>query len=108
MGHSRPDPLARPAGSPRRPTVLIVDDQASMRDTLEVLLRTHGYRILQSASGAEALETVRRHRVDVVLLDLHLGDGIDGFAVLGQLRCRFPEVEVIVCSGDRSIRQAVR
>ena len=108
MGHTRPDVLTRPAGSPRRPTVLIVDDDPSLRDTLEVVLRVHGYRILKAEDGAAALEMVRRHRIDVVFLDVNLGEGPDGFAVLEQIRSRFADVEVIMCSIDREVPQAVR
>src|SRR5690349_20852258 len=114
MGHTRPDPLARPAGTPRRPTVLIVDDDPSIRDTLDFILRAHGYRILKAEDGIGALEVVRRHRVDVVLLDVHLGckppnpGDIDGFAVLDHIRKRFADIEVIMCSADRDVESAVR
>src|SRR5579883_728860 len=107
MANSRPD-LARPAQAPRRPTVLVVDDDPSLRDTMEVLLRGHGYRILKAESGPSALETIRRHRVDVAFLDIHLGKDMDGFDVLGQIRSRFPDVEAIMCSIDRDVQSAVR
>src|SRR5262245_25703426 len=111
MGHNRPDPLARPAGSPRRPTVLIADDDPSVRETLSVVLGPHGYRIFKADDGPGALDVVRRHRVDVVLLDAQLpapSGEPDGFALLGQLRARFPDVEVIMCSVDRDVDAAVR
>ena len=108
MGQPRPDLQPRPVQPPRRPTVLIVDDDQSLRDTLEVLLRPQSYRVLKCEGGALALDVVRRQRVDVVFLDVHLGTHPDGFEVLEQLRGRFPEVEVIMCSVDRDVQAAVR
>ncbi len=108
MGPSRPDVSPRSAAAPRRPTILIADGDASLRNTLDAVLRSRGYRILQAADGATTLDLVRRYRIDVVFLDVRCGQSGDGFEVLGQIRARFPEVEVIMCSADREVQPAVR
>jgi two-component system chemotaxis response regulator CheY len=63
-------------------TVLVVDDDDDLRETVEVLLRAHGYRVATAASGLEALEWLRERAADtcVVLLDLMM-PGMDGFTL---------------------------
>ena len=66
------------------PTILIVDDDASLRLLCRVNLELDGYRVLEASTAGEALELIRRGRVDAVLLDVHLADG-DGRDLLRQL-----------------------
>ena len=108
MGTPRPDPPARVTESGRRPTVLLVDDERPVRQVLDAVLRPHGYRLFEAEDGAGALELVRRHRVDVILLDDELGGEPDGLAVLMQVRQRFPDVEVIMFSAKGDVDAAVR
>jgi CheY-like chemotaxis protein len=63
-------------------TVLVVDDDDDLRETVEVLLRAHGHRVATAASGLEALEWLRHRAADtcVVLLDLMM-PGMDGFTL---------------------------
>ena len=88
--------------------MLIADRDPSLRDTLDAILRGRGYRILQAEDGGAVLDLVRRYRVDVLFLDVRCGHAHDGFEVLGQVRSRFPDVEVIMCSADREVQPAVR
>jgi CheY-like chemotaxis protein len=59
-----------------QPTVLVVDDDADMRELIATLLVPH-YRVAQAASGAECLDYVRRKAPDLVLLDVMMRD-LDG------------------------------
>jgi CheY-like chemotaxis protein len=59
------------------PTLLIVDDHASVRFTLEYVFGMH-YRVLTAPSGAAAVEMVRANLVNAALVDLHM-PGMDGF-----------------------------
>ncbi len=63
-------------------TVLVVDDDDDLRETVEVLLRAHGYQVATAASGLEALDWLRERAADtcVVLLDLMM-PGMDGFTL---------------------------
>ena len=65
--------------------ILVVDDDADLRRLLDRELQAAGYRVTQSASGAEAIERARRHQPTLVLLDLNLPD-LDGIEVLRQLK----------------------
>ncbi len=66
-------------------TILIVDDQASMRDVLEGLLEKQGYNLAFAASGAEALNKAAQIIPDVILLDVMMPD-MDGFEVCKHFR----------------------
>jgi DNA-binding response OmpR family regulator len=65
-------------------TVLILDDDESLRFLCRVNLELDGYRVLEGASLAEARETLAAERVDAILLDVHLTDG-DGRELLREL-----------------------
>ena len=89
--------------------VLIVDDEAEIREALEGILREEGYVVTTSATATEALELVRDADYDVVLLDIWLPDK-DGLETLGEIRrgenANAPEVVII--SGHGTIESAVR
>jgi two-component system KDP operon response regulator KdpE len=76
--------------------VLVVDDEAPMRRTLQIGLRAQGYEVLIAADGRTALQACREDAHDVVLLDLGLPDR-SGFEVLRELRT-WSEIPVIVVS----------
>ncbi len=59
------------------PRILVVDDEAAMRESLKDWLSEDGYQVGQAAGGAEAIEMVRSHPWDVLLLDLKM-PGMDG------------------------------
>jgi DNA-binding response OmpR family regulator len=66
-------------------TILVVDDEPSLRDALSYTLRKEGYRVELAASGLEAIRAARRERPDAVVLDVML-PGIDGLQVCRTLR----------------------
>jgi DNA-binding response OmpR family regulator len=66
-------------------TVVIVEDDPSISDLVELYLRQAGYRVLQAPSGERGLELVRDHQPDLVVLDIGL-PGIDGLEVCRRLR----------------------
>ena len=89
--------------------VLIVDDEAEIRETLESILRDEGYIVTTSATATEALELIHDATYDVVLLDIWLPDR-DGLETLGEIR-RIEQQnapEVIIISGHGTIESAVR
>ena len=65
--------------------VLIVDDEAEIRESLESILREEGYLVTTAATAGEALELLRDAAYDVVLLDIWLPDR-DGLDTLGEIR----------------------
>ena len=86
--------------------ILIVDDEAFIRENLERILREDGYRPFSTASGEEAVKQVGEEEVDLVLLDLNLGSR-SGLEVLRALREIDPDVLVIIITGYGTVESAV-
>jgi two-component system, OmpR family, KDP operon response regulator KdpE len=88
----------RAAAGPRttKALALVVEDEATMRKLLRVALVSHGFRVVEATSGAEALRAAAAYVPDVILLDLGLAD-MDGIAVVKQLR-EWAAIPVIVVS----------
>jgi DNA-binding response OmpR family regulator len=78
----------------RRRTVLVVDDEAVLRDTLAFTLQREGYDVLLAADGQQGLAMARERQPDLVLLDLMM-PGLDGLSLCGSLR-RESSVPVLV------------
>ncbi len=89
------------------PTILVVDDETQIRNTLEGVLADEGYKTLLAGSGEECLEVLRHKAADVVLLDIWL-PGMDGLETLEKLVESEDHPEVIIISGHGNIEQAVR
>ena len=79
-------------------TVLIVDDDVTIRSTLAEAVRSWGYRTIEAASIAETLALVDREQPEAVLLDVKLPDG-SGISMLGKLKKRSPELVIIMITG---------
>lgn len=87
-------------------TVLIVDDELAIRETMEEILNYDGYAVLKASSGAEALKLVEKTEPDVIMLDIKM-PGMDGFEVLENLKTRGVPAPVIVISGHGTLETAV-
>jgi DNA-binding NtrC family response regulator len=87
-------------------TVLIVDDDEGMRDTLTAILKRE-YRVLKVTSGEAALLILNREDIDLILLDVRL-PGISGFEVLRIVKENFALIEVIMISAINEIETAVQ
>ena len=92
--------------NPKPKTVLIVDDDEGMRDTLNAILR-RDYRVLRAATGEAALAILNREDVDLMLLDVRL-PGIGGFDVLRIVKENYSLIEVIMISAITEIETAVQ
>jgi type II secretory ATPase GspE/PulE/Tfp pilus assembly ATPase PilB-like protein/CheY-like chemotaxis protein len=68
-------------------TVLLVDDEDTLRRVMRDLLVRDGYEVVEARTGVEALDQTDRHAPDVIVLDLNL-PGMDGYSVLSELRSR--------------------
>ena len=87
-------------------TLLIVDDERSLRFSLSEWARDSGYQPLEAAGGREAVELAHEQPLGAILLDLKLG-AEDGLEVLRRLRQDDPTVPVIMLTGHGSIKHAV-
>jgi two-component system response regulator AtoC len=86
--------------------VLVVDDEASMRHLLTVILTDHGREVRAVANAAEALEELGARDYDLVLTDVRM-PGMDGLALLGEIQRRSPGTTVIVMSAYGSHDAAI-
>jgi DNA-binding response OmpR family regulator len=91
--------------------ILVVDDEASVRHLLQVMLTTEGYQPLLAANGAEALQIAHEHLPALVLLDWMMPI-LDGIATLQALRndpatARLPVVMLTARQGDSDMAQAM-
>ena len=89
------------------PNILIVDDEAGIRDSVAGVLTDEGYSASSAESGEACLERLRKGAFDVVLLDIWL-PGIDGLETLERIRQLDNPPEVIMISGHGTIETAVR
>ncbi|MGA8151028.1 MAG: sigma-54 dependent transcriptional regulator [Terriglobales bacterium] len=88
-------------------SILIVDDESSIRQSLAEVLQDEGYAATQADSGEACLEALRKRAFDLVLLDIWL-PGIDGLETLEKIREIETAPEVIMISGHGTIETAVR
>jgi two-component system OmpR family response regulator len=89
------------APSFRPATVLVVDDDADIRDLIVGQLRQENYRLLAAANLAELRQTLRDEDVDLIVLDLNLPDG-DGLSLCRELRADGSDVQIIMVTARGS------
>jgi two-component system nitrogen regulation response regulator NtrX len=88
-------------------SVLIVDDEEGIRETLSGIFQDEGYNVITAASGEEALNILKEQSPDLVLLDVWLS-GIDGVETLQEIKKTNPELPVVIISGHGNIELAVK
>ena len=89
------------------PSVLIVDDEASIRQTLSGILSDDGFEVQTAANGYEALKIITSESPDIVLLDIWM-QGMDGIETLKEIKKENPTIPVILISGHGTIETAVK
>ncbi|MGB7068410.1 MAG: sigma-54 dependent transcriptional regulator [Pyrinomonadaceae bacterium] len=89
-------------------SILIVDDEPGIRDTLRGVLEDEGFDVETAASGEDALAIVEKQGFACILLDIWLGDGVDGLDTLATLRDKGNDSAVVMISGHGNIETAVR
>ena len=88
-------------------SILIVDDEPGIRDTLRGVMEDEGFAVEAVASGEECLAALERRAFSCVLLDVWL-PGIDGLETLGQLRAAGSDAAVVIISGHGNVETAVK
>jgi DNA-binding NtrC family response regulator len=92
---------------PAAGSVLIVDDEAAIRESLETLLELEGYAVQSAASGEEGLARIGERSFDLVLLDLALPDR-DGMDLLSEIHLQDPGLSIIMVTAYGTVENAVR
>ena len=85
---------------------MIVDDEPSIRTSLEGVLEDEGFKVICASDGHEALKTMEEDMPDLVLLDIWM-PGIDGIETLKRMRELYPALQVVMISGHGTIETAV-
>lgn len=92
-------------------TILIVDDDPRIRRTYARVLVGRGYRVIDAEDGHSGLSVLRRHRVDLVVTDVHM-PGMGGLGLLERMRAdaslASTRVLVMTATGDRGTRERAR
>jgi len=89
-----------------QPLILVVDDEAHLRNSLSALLGLHGFAVVTADGGRAAIELLKSQQFDLVLLDLFMPD-VDGHQVMDFIIEQQLDTCVIVVSGDVSIDSAI-
>ena len=93
------------SGRSGRRTVLVVDDDRDMVETCARILQRGGYDCLTATGGREALDLLRRHRLDLILTDLRMPE-MDGLTLLANARRDAPKVPVVIFTAYGSMETA--
>jgi two-component system, NtrC family, nitrogen regulation response regulator NtrX len=89
-----------------KPRILVIDDEASIRDSLRVTLEYADYEVIGAATGQDGLALAERESPDLVLLDIKM-PGTDGMEVLNRLHARDETLPIIMISGHGTTSTAV-
>jgi len=87
--------------------VLVVDDDAPIRDSLEKILKRDGYAIQTAADGESALKIIRHQPVNLILADLRMPN-MDGLQLLKAVKILSPEIEVVLMTAYGEVDIAVQ
>jgi two-component system response regulator PilR (NtrC family) len=88
-------------------SILVVDDERSMRELLEILLRKEGHEVATEADAVSAIARARQAPFDLVVTDLRLGQG-SGIDVLRAVRAESPATEVVMVTAFATTENAVQ
>jgi len=83
------------------PTILVVDDDEEICETISNLLTDAGFAVQTAATGREALAIVDEAPVDMMVADIRLPDGLDGLTMVRKARMRHPGLKCLFISGNR-------
>lgn len=88
--------------------ILIIDDEAPIQESLSGILDDEGFGTICASSAEEGLEILDEENIDLILLDIWLGDNMDGMTALGKIKDNNPHLPVVMISGHGTIETAVQ
>jgi UDP-3-O-[3-hydroxymyristoyl] N-acetylglucosamine deacetylase len=88
-------------------TILVVDDEAQIRNTLRGVLSDEGFDVLEAENGRAALEVLAKQKPRLAIVDIWMPE-VDGIELVQRMRTKAPRVPIIVISGHGTIETAVR
>jgi len=87
-------------------TILVVDDEDDVRESVREVLSDEGYRVVDTADGARVLDMIRDEKPELVLLDIWMPQ-VDGIGLLKEIKIQEPDINVVMVSGHGNIHTAV-
>ncbi len=87
-------------------TILVVDDEDGVRESVREVLSDEGYRVVDTADGTRVLEMIRDEKPELVLLDIWMPQ-VDGIGLLKEIKSHEPDINVVMVSGHGNIHTAV-
>jgi DNA-binding NtrC family response regulator len=93
--------------APTPPSVLIVDDETGILETLSILLKNEGFTPVVALGGKQGLERIQALNPDIVLTDVRMPN-VNGLAILSAARSKDPDVPVILMTAQADLRSAIQ
>jgi UDP-3-O-acyl N-acetylglucosamine deacetylase len=87
-------------------TILVVDDEDDVRESVREVLSDEGYRVVDTADGTRVLEMIKDEKPELVLLDIWMPQ-VDGIGLLKEIKSQEPDINVVMVSGHGNIHTAV-
>lgn len=87
-------------------TILVVDDEDGVRESVREVLTDEGYRVVDTADGTRVLKMIKEEKPELVLLDIWMPQ-VDGIGLLKEIKNQEPEINVVMVSGHGNIHTAV-
>ncbi len=88
------------------PSILVIDDEAAIRETLREILEYEKYEVTLAEDGAKGLQLLQKNSYDVVLSDVKM-PGIDGMELLDRVQALAPDVPMVMISGHGTVEMAI-
>jgi len=79
-------------------TILIIDDDATIREYLHFILEEEGYAVLEAENGCRGIELLEHHPVSIIITDLIMPEK-EGIETIGEIKSTYPECRIIAMSG---------
>lgn len=90
-----------------KPNILIIDDEASICESLQGILEDEGYNVVTASSGEMGIRTLASEPIDLVFLDILMPGGLDGLETLRRIKQISPDTEVIMITGHGTFELAL-
>jgi YesN/AraC family two-component response regulator len=88
--------------------LLLVDDEPAIVQTLSVILQKHDYQVTSANNVADALQAISKHKFDILVTDLNIGEPGDGFTVVSALRRTQPDALALIITGFPAFDKALQ
>jgi CheY-like chemotaxis protein len=95
-------PISRPPAGRPTPTILVIDDDGLVRETIVRILERKGYRTLAAPDGLRGLRLFRKERPDLVITDIIMPEK-EGLATIREIRSECPDMPILAISGGGRI-----